>query len=111
MLLEDWGWVLWGLAARGGRGCVLHKARWAPRAGVGAQLQHRGGGIRVGSFLSCRTLQPQHPLVPLRGAVSCQRGAHPGAQSWAVVNQFYLPCALLCQARWDRSPVVTGRLV
>lgn len=26
VLLEDWGWVLWGLAPRGCRGCVLHKA-------------------------------------------------------------------------------------
>lgn len=32
-------------------------------------------------------------------------------QSWAVVNQFYLLCAPLYQARWDRSPVVTECLV
>lgn len=101
VLLEDQRWALWGLAARGGRGCVLHKALaacsvlgisgrcgWAAPAPWGRELGW------AASILSRGTQQPQHPLVPPRGAVSCQRGAHPGVQSQAVVTQFRLPCAL-----------------
>lgn len=82
-----------GVAPRGCRGRVLHKhrqpaAHWAPRASVGGQFQHRGGGIGVGSPPSGATLQPSTRRYPPAGLSPANGEPAPGRRTGLLSISF-----------------------